>query len=82
MVQGDISTIECDAAVHPTNGGFNTTGEVGKGLLCCYLSSTVFPPLSTALLQEQLLKFRFRYKCRTSKCGALENDWEVKKFKV
>lgn len=33
VVQADIATIECDALVHPTNGGFNTSGEVGKALV-------------------------------------------------
>ena len=30
VIQGDISTIVCDAVVHPTNGGFNMTGQVGN----------------------------------------------------
>lgn len=33
VVQGDITTIKCDALVHPTNGNFNTTGDVGSALI-------------------------------------------------
>lgn len=33
VVQGDITTLECDAIVHPTNAGFNTTGEVGNAII-------------------------------------------------
>ena len=32
VVQGDISVVTCDAVVHPTDGGFSMTGEVGSAL--------------------------------------------------
>jgi len=33
VVQGNIADVKCDAVIHPTNAGFNTTGEVGNALL-------------------------------------------------
>lgn len=30
VVQGDISAVDCDAVVHPTNATFSFTGEVGQ----------------------------------------------------
>lgn len=33
VVKGDITTIQCDAIVHPTNASFNTSGEVGASLI-------------------------------------------------
>lgn len=30
VIQGDISTVDCDAIVHPTNANFSFTGEVGE----------------------------------------------------
>jgi len=30
VVQGDITNVECDALIHPTNASFNTSGQVGK----------------------------------------------------
>ena len=32
VVQGDLTEIEADAIIHPTNGSFSLSGEVGSAL--------------------------------------------------
>ncbi|CAJ1063675.1 core histone macro-H2A.1 isoform X3 [Xyrichtys novacula] len=78
VVQADISIVESDAVIHPTNSSLYTGGEVGKGTFvttetasACLLSLALSLSLSMSLSLSLFLLTPESLRCQNRSCSSL-----------